>query len=184
MSDTPNNPYTQGNPYNRRTAPAQGTGYNPYNQGNPYSQGGPAKYCTVCGHGLVAQAVICPNCGSPVGAGYGRGYKTKTAAVLLAVFLGPWTWLYTYRRNAWKFWAGLVSGILGAVVAAIVVGIYFVNVNQASTPSQFNQPSAPAPALATFAVVVCYLIPFAVWIWAIVDAAFSPATFYYNYPNG
>jgi hypothetical protein len=30
--------------------------------------------------------------------------KDKTAAVLLAVFLGLWTWCYTYKKDAWKFW--------------------------------------------------------------------------------
>lgn len=30
--------------------------------------------------------------------------KDKTAAILLAVFLGFWTWLYTYKKDAWKFW--------------------------------------------------------------------------------
>ena len=30
--------------------------------------------------------------------------KDKTAAILLAVFLGFWAWLYTYKRDAWKFW--------------------------------------------------------------------------------
>jgi hypothetical protein len=33
--------------------------------------------------------------------------KEKTAAVLLAVFLSFWSWLYTYKVNAWKFWTGL-----------------------------------------------------------------------------
>ncbi len=30
--------------------------------------------------------------------------KDKTAAVLLAIFLGNFAWLYTYKRDAWKFW--------------------------------------------------------------------------------
>lgn len=92
MSDNPNNPYPQGNPYN-----PQGNPSNPYPQGNPYGSqsGGPARYCPVCGTGLVAQAVICPSCGSPTGQS-SFGGKSKTAGVLLAVFLGPWTWLYTY----------------------------------------------------------------------------------------
>lgn len=30
--------------------------------------------------------------------------KDKTAALLLAIFVGFWTWLYTYKRDAWKFW--------------------------------------------------------------------------------
>lgn len=33
--------------------------------------------------------------------------KDKTAAVLLAVFLGFWTWCYTYKKDAWKFWLNL-----------------------------------------------------------------------------
>ena len=31
--------------------------------------------------------------------------KDKTVAVLLAVFLGLWTWVYTCKKDAWKFWA-------------------------------------------------------------------------------
>ena len=30
--------------------------------------------------------------------------KDKTVAIVLAVVLGFWTWLYTYKRDAWKFW--------------------------------------------------------------------------------
>jgi hypothetical protein len=37
--------------------------------------------------------------------------KSKTVAILLAVFLGPWTWLYTYRRDAWKATLGLGLGL-------------------------------------------------------------------------
>lgn len=33
--------------------------------------------------------------------------KDKNAAVLLAIFLGGWTWVYTYKRDAWKFWLSL-----------------------------------------------------------------------------
>lgn len=28
----------------------------------------------------------------------------KGTAILLAVFFGFWSWLYTYQRDAWKFW--------------------------------------------------------------------------------
>lgn len=30
--------------------------------------------------------------------------KDKTLAIVLAVVLGFWTWLYTYKRDSWKFW--------------------------------------------------------------------------------
>ena len=37
--------------------------------------------------------------------------KDKTTAVLLAVFLGCWTWLYTYKKDSWKFWVALALHI-------------------------------------------------------------------------
>jgi hypothetical protein len=38
--------------------------------------------------------------------------KSKTTAVLLAVFLSFWTWVYTYKTDAWKFWLNLSLSIL------------------------------------------------------------------------
>jgi hypothetical protein len=39
--------------------------------------------------------------------GYPVERKDKTVAVLLAVFLGFWTWIYTYKKDTWKFWLSL-----------------------------------------------------------------------------
>ena len=33
--------------------------------------------------------------------------KSKTTAILLAVFLAFWMWIYTYKVDAWKFWLNL-----------------------------------------------------------------------------
>lgn len=44
--------------------------------------------------------------------------RTKLMSILLAVFLGPWTWLYTYRRDYWKFWPAAVIGAGGLGVWA------------------------------------------------------------------
>lgn len=38
--------------------------------------------------------------------------KSKTTAVLLAVFLTFWTWVYTYKTDAWKFWMNLALSVL------------------------------------------------------------------------
>ncbi|MBO0682666.1 MAG: hypothetical protein J2P45_05875 [Candidatus Dormibacteraeota bacterium] len=38
--------------------------------------------------------------------------KDKTTSVLLAVFLGAWTWVYTYKTDAAFFWINLVLSIL------------------------------------------------------------------------
>lgn len=66
------------------------------------------RICRHCGNGLVATAVVCTSCGSPVGK-----VKSKPAAVVLAVFLSFWSWLYTYSKNGWKFWVGLALTIIG-----------------------------------------------------------------------
>jgi uncharacterized membrane protein len=77
--------------------------------------------------------------------------KDKAAAVLLAVFLAPWNWLYTYKRDAAKFWVGLVLVIVGFVLTIVIIGFFMI---------------------------------FAVWLWAVIDAATKPDTFYRQFPNG
>lgn len=62
----------------------------------------------------------------PVYSQAGTAAPTKTTAVLLAVFLSFWTWLYTYKTDAKKFWIGLSASIVGAITAAFVVGIFIV----------------------------------------------------------
>jgi len=47
--------------------------------------------------------------------------KSKTTAVILSVFFSFFSWLYTYKRNAWKFWLSLVLYIVLSVVSAAVV---------------------------------------------------------------
>ena len=39
--------------------------------------------------------------------------KSKGTAILLAVLFGYWTWLYTYKDDATKFWVGMIVSIFG-----------------------------------------------------------------------
>jgi hypothetical protein len=68
------------------------------------------------------------------------GKRSKTTAVLLAVFLSFFSWLYTYEKDATKFWVNL-----GLTVVSL--GLW----------------------------------SFIAWIWAIVDTASKPESFYKNY---
>jgi|WetSurMetagenome_2_1015567.scaffolds.fasta_scaffold129495_3 hypothetical protein len=43
----------------------------------------------------------------------GRETRVKTTAILCAVYLGPWTWLYTHKRDYWKFWPAIIIGFGG-----------------------------------------------------------------------
>jgi len=114
------------------------------------------SFCQACGAATNPLAEMCIKCGAKLAkaAAVGRGGKSKTASVLLAVFLGPWAWLYTYRRDGWKFWVGL--------------GISFVNV---------------ILILATLGVwgVVSWIVSLGIWIWAIVDVAVKGSEWYQSY---
>ena len=78
-----------------------------------------SRFCPSCGHGLVATAVVCPTCGTATGSP-----RSKTAAVLLAVFLSFWTWLYTYQRSKAKFWTGLALVVVGFPLDLMVIGLF------------------------------------------------------------
>ncbi|MHB8262882.1 MAG: zinc-ribbon domain-containing protein [Acidimicrobiales bacterium] len=104
--------------------------------------------CQNCGVEAADGAAYCGSCGAPQGQSYQAGFeqypqagypgagqpyaqgygpvpvappKSKTAAILLAVFLSPWTWLYTYQRDSSKFWIGL-----GVDVVCWVLGWFFL----------------------------------------------------------
>ena len=76
------------------------------------------KICPSCNAELLKTAVVCPKCGSAVA----KPAKDKTVAILLAVFLLFWTWLYTYQVDKTKFWIGLGLCVLGALTAIFLVG--------------------------------------------------------------
>ncbi len=54
--------------------------------------------------------------------------RKKTLAVTLSVLVGPWTWLYTYSKDNWKFWLSILVGY-GFVLINALTGIpYFMAV--------------------------------------------------------
>lgn len=106
-------------------------------------------FCQSCAKAIKKEAVICVHCGVPAKPGAlavaSTMPKSKTTAVVLAVLLSFWTWCYTYKRDASKFWIGLGVGL---------VGIFLLGI----------------PSIG-------------VWIWAMVDAAKKPHSYYTNFPN-
>ena len=112
------------------------------------------RFCVTCGNGLVATAAICPRCGTPVArATFSTpGGKSRSTAVVMAVFLSFWSFLYTYSISAWKFW-------LGFGLSFVALG--FVITNDAM--SNGNNPG-----------LFFVLIGLGVWIWSIVDRSITP----------
>jgi len=120
-------------------------------------------YCPNCGKKVAEQAVRCVACGVAVGRPLGAVKpKDKTVAVLLAVFLGFWTWCYTYKKDAWKFWLNLalfavsigfwgpVAWIWAVVDAARRPKEFYIYFNQ-SVPGQI--PSSPVRAMPSTAAI-------------------------------
>jgi hypothetical protein len=75
------------------------------------------KFCSECGNSLIETAVICPKCGSPTSrfgqyVGSTNHPKSKAVAVVLAVFVGIWSYLYTYKKDVGAFWVSFAAQTL------------------------------------------------------------------------
>ncbi len=85
---------------------------------------------------------------------YKEKSKNKEVALLLAIFLSYWTWLYTAEKDWWKF---VVSFAIGIALAILHVKTDLI-------------PTIMLPA-----------INIALWIWAIVDVAIKKEEWYRTY---
>jgi RNA polymerase subunit RPABC4/transcription elongation factor Spt4 len=113
------------------------------------------KYCPNCGNSVSPLAEVCVKCGIRL-TQFSPTRKKKVASILLAVFLGYWTWLYTYKRDKWKFWVGLCLSIVYAITVAVE-----------PTTDEF--------------LWVIWFIPLGTWIWAIVDTSIKKREWYDRY---
>jgi len=73
---------------------------------------------------VAAQAPVAGQPPAPV-AGQ-PAQKDKTVAILLAVFLGFWAWIYTWQVDKKKFWIFLGVGVLTLGLGFIVAWIWAI----------------------------------------------------------
>jgi len=64
------------------------------------------------------------------------GPKSKTTAVVLAVLFAFWTWLYTYEKEAWKFWLNFILTIITFGVWGLISWIWAI-IDTASKPESY-----------------------------------------------
>lgn len=84
------------------------------------------KYCSGCGKLIHKDAPQCPTCGAPQAVALSNKRKNKTAAILLALFLGgigvhkfylgQWGWGILYLLFCWTF--------IPAIIALVELVIY------------------------------------------------------------
>lgn len=138
------------------------------------------NFCSACGGTLIITAIICPKCGSPTSKYVGQRpvqAKSKTSAVLLAVFLGIWSWVYTYQVNKSKFWVTLASFL--ALSVLLFIRASFISY-------QIQNGYYPSTGEVIFWRIIAFtwlFTPLAFSIWAIVDNATKPSSWFINYPN-
>ena len=117
--------------------------------------------------------------------------KSKTVAIVLAVFLSFSSWLYTYEKNKRKFWIGFgvsLTRIASGITAFIVVLRPFVSdifIKQATGASLANIRAiigAPGVGLVIW-IWVLSLASLGIWIWGIIDNSIRSISFYDDYPN-
>jgi ribosomal protein S27AE len=131
------------------------------------------KFCPACGNGLIVTAVICPKCGSPVAGVATKGSREKSIAVIMAVFLSSWAYLYTYKYDAKKFWISTIAGTAPLIISVIAFTVYEISYDE--------DVYVPAEAIGTLFSVVWFFAALAIWITAIVVTATRDDSQYKNY---
>jgi hypothetical protein len=131
------------------------------------------KFCPACGNGLIVTAVICPKCGSPVAGVATKGSREKSIAVIMAVFLSSWAYLYTYKYDAKKFWISTIAGTAPLIISVIAFTVYEISYDE--------DVYIPAEAIGTLFSVVWFFAALAIWITSIVVTATRDDSQYKNY---
>ena len=95
-------------------------------------------FCPSCGKAIKKEAEFCIYCGVRQKVSGQVIKKSKTTAILLAVFLGAFAWLYCWRIDYWKFWVGLAIALITYGYGGVIVWIWAV-VDMAVRPKEFYE---------------------------------------------
>lgn len=99
-------------------------------------------YCTGCGNPINPRAAVCVGCGVPTPL-FGSQQrpanpKVKSTAIVLVVLFGVFGWLYTYQRDAWKFWLNLGLAVVTLGIWGLVAWVWAI-IDMSVRPSQFYE---------------------------------------------
>ena len=125
------------------------------------------RFCNACGTLAGAKPPSIQNYANPAYVGQmPTSRKSKAVSILLAMFLTYWTWLYTYKRDGWKFWLGLILSGLPLITATIFMEFYISNVSWLSDQVLID---------------LSYALPIVIWLFAIIDTARKKQAWYDYY---
>jgi hypothetical protein len=125
---------------------------------------------------------MCVKCGVPTELAQSHNNRSRTVAVVLAIFFGAFSWLYTFERDAKKFWIGLAFYIAATLIAVFVeFGILGTALDCINTQHNCGQ-SAFREYLGLWCLIA--VLALGMHVWALVDAARKSDHFYKLYPHG
>ena len=146
------------------------------------------KVCPSCGELIKWDAVICTYCGVQVqelkvDTNYNHPkyiensypVKSKVIAVVLAIFFGYWSWLYTYRINSRKLWFLLIIDILRFFFLCYFIisksNLDFYNYSQIFSSDFY------------ILILLNSTWTLITWLWALINNSIKPNSFYRDYPK-
>ncbi len=100
--------------------------------------------------------------------------RRRKTAILLAVCLGAWTWIYTYRRDAWKATLGLalqLGAISGTALMWIALRNYFTFLSQVGGGIPYELVNEVFNLFMVVFIIFGSCVFFGIQVWAIVDTA-------------
>jgi hypothetical protein len=146
-------------------------------------------YCPSCAGATTPLSEICVKCGTKLviqaqtaARVMPQHSKSKVASILLAVFLTFWTWLYTYKKDGWKFWTGLGISLACGIVTTVIITVKTSSLNGFNGSIDESVVTDLLVQLMTV-FVISSLVSFGLWIWAVVDSAIKKNEWYSDYPD-
>ena len=152
------------------------------------------KFCTGCGNGLIESAAMCPKCGTPVAGlklSSSATQKKRNTAILLAVFLGFWTYIYTFAKDKAKFFIFLAANTVAYIISMTTLAMASEQtVRQASCLySSFDYDYGFDSSMCDMyqpnyaGVIIGLVIQLGIYVFILVDRIRKTEEYYSNYPN-
>lgn len=132
-------------------------------------------HCASCGRIIKRAAAFCVHCGVLTSSDpFNRrpavpcGPKRKRVAILLALFLGYWTWYYTIAVDWWRFVVCLITQV-------VLIGLL------ATITSEGGLDHGDGPGFCALAALISIGV---CWLWPLIHTGRRrPQFFYHEYPQ-
>jgi hypothetical protein len=132
-----------------------------------------STFCMECGTELKEKNINATEVAKPAETNK-FNQKTRLTAILLSIFFGFWSWLYTYKVDYKKFWIYLFLNLVVILRMMMLLRLFLIGMQDYTSPITLE-------ALNTW-VWMYILVNGSSVIWALINSIKRPEDFYINYP--